>query len=152
MNHKDKNMVSFDIKSLLANVPVGGAMPALSEVLNLMGDVEPPVPKDDYLGLVELCIKFGSFEFQGDEYVQINGLAMGSPLSAVLADLYMEMLEKEHFLRILGDGLTVFRYVDDTIAFIPKECDTGDLLKRLNEVEPHIQFTYDWIRRANSPF
>ena len=92
VNHKDKNMASFDIKSLLANVPVGEAMQALREVLNLMGDVELPVPKDDYLGLVELCIKFGSFEFQGDEYVQINGLAMGSPLSAVLADLYIEML------------------------------------------------------------
>ena len=77
MNHKDKKMVSFDVKSLFTNVSVGGAMQALREVLDLVGDVDLPVPKDDYLRLVELCIKFGNFEFQGDEYVQINGLAMG---------------------------------------------------------------------------
>ena len=143
VNHKDKKMVSFDVKSLFTNVSVGGAMQALREVLDLVGDVDLPVPKDDYLRLVELCIKFGNFEFQGDEYVQINGLAMGSPLSADLAYLYMEMLEKEHFLRILGDDVNVLRYVDDTITFIPKECDTGDLLKRLSGVEPKIQFTYE---------
>ena len=48
--------------------------------------------------------------------------------------------------------MTVFRYVDDTIAFIPKECDTGDLLKRLNEVEPYIQFTYEVEQEGKLPF
>ena len=62
------------------------------------------------------------------------------------------MLGKEHFLRILGDDVTVFRYVDDTITFIPKERDTGDLLKRLSEVEPKIQFTYEEEQDGKLPF
>ena len=69
-------------------------MQALREVLDLVGDVDLPVPKDDYLRLVELCIKFGNFEFQGDEYVQVNGPAMGSSLSAVLANLYGDAIKR----------------------------------------------------------
>ena len=46
---------------------------------------------------------------------------MGSPLSAVLASLYMELLEKEDYLPILGDGVNMFKYVDDIIALIQGE-------------------------------
>lgn len=148
----DKKMVSLDVKSLFTNVSVDGAMQALKEVLDLVEDIELPVPKDDYIKLVELCVNFGNFEFQGDEYVQINGLAMGSPLSAVLANLYMELLEKDHYLGILGETANVYRYVDDILAFIPKESDVNDILRRLNEVEPAIQLTVEEERDGTLPF
>ena len=67
-----------------------GAIRVPREALALAGDIDLPVPKDDFIKLVEMCIKFGCFEFQVEEYTQINGLAMGSPMSAVLANLYME--------------------------------------------------------------
>ena len=75
-------------------MPIDGAMRALQEVLQIGEDIELPIPKEDYVRLVELCIKFGCFEFQG-EFTQINGLAMGSPLSAVFVNLYMELLERD---------------------------------------------------------
>ena len=149
--HWGKKMVSFDVKSLFTNVSVDGAMRALRKVLDL-ADVELPVPKEDYIKLVGLCVKFGSFEFQGEEYTQINGLAMGSPLSAVLANLYMELLEKEDYLPILGDSVSMFRYVDDMIAFIPDETNVEDLLGELNGVEPAIQFTCEEEKDDKIPF
>ena len=76
-------MVSFDVKALFTNVPLDGAMEALSQALDISGDLELPVPKEDYIRLVRLCLEFGCLDFEGDEYTQINGLAMGSPLSAV---------------------------------------------------------------------
>ena len=53
---------------------------------------------------------------------------MGSPLSAVLANLYMELLENEHYLPILGDKVNMLRYVDDIIAFISDEINIEDFL------------------------
>ena len=147
-----KKMISFDVKSLFTNVSIDGAIRALKEVLDLTDDIELPVRKADYIRLVELCVNFGSFEFQGEEYVQVNGLAMGSPLSAVLANLYMELLEKEHYLSILGDNVNVYRYVDDMIAFIPNECDVDDLLGLLNDVELAIQPTVEKEREGKLPF
>ena len=57
---------------------------------------------------------------------------MGSPLSAVLASLYMELLEKEDYLPILGDGVNMFKYADDIIALIQGETNLEDLLGELN--------------------
>ena len=151
-NHNQQKMVSFDVKALFTNVPLDGAMEALSQALDISGDLELPVPKEDYIRLVRLCLEFGCLDFEGDEYTQINGLAMGSPLSAVLASLYMETLEKEHYLPILGDDVTMYRYVDDMILFLPNDTNTDDLLRRFNEVEPAIQFTYEVEKDGTLPF
>ena len=60
-----KRMVSFDVKSLFTNIPIDGAIRALREALDLEEDIKLPIPKDDYVRLVELCLTFGCFEFQG---------------------------------------------------------------------------------------
>ena len=63
-----------------------------------------PVNKRDYIKLVTACVKYNWFTFNGREYKQEEGLAMGSPLSAVMACLYMEMVEKKRFSTILPSG------------------------------------------------
>ncbi|XP_076037068.1 uncharacterized protein LOC143022641 isoform X1 [Oratosquilla oratoria] len=52
--------------------------------------------------LVSMCVNFGSFTFEGEEFLQHNGLAMGSPLSAVAACLFMEVQEKDHYSHMVG--------------------------------------------------
>ena len=90
-----KKLVSFDVKVLFTNVPVEGAMEAVRRAINNMNDDELPVTKEDYVQLVSLCVRFRAFTFDGEEYRQHRGLAMGSPLSAVMASLYMEVLETD---------------------------------------------------------
>ena len=62
-----------------------------------INDEDLPIPKEDYLKLVMLCMKFGCFSYNDEEYVQISGLAMGSPLSTMTACLFMEGLEDLFF-------------------------------------------------------
>lgn len=47
--------------------------------------------------LVRLCGESGPMEFRGRGYEQIQGLAMNLPFSAVLAQLFMETLEADHY-------------------------------------------------------
>ena len=79
-------------------------------------------------------MKFGCFSYNGEEYIQNSGLAMGSPLSPVAACLFMEMLEASHFLQIIGKNSIWLRYVDDVLAIVPKETDLDEKLERLNDV------------------
>ena len=74
--------------------------------------VEFPIPKDGYIKLVKLYIMFGCFDFQGAECMQINGLSMGSPLSAVLANLCMEIREKEHHWTTERDNVIMLTSID----------------------------------------
>ena len=45
--------------------------------------------------LLEFCLKNTYFSFQGQFYEQVEGAAMGSPVSPIVANLYMEYLEQK---------------------------------------------------------
>ncbi|XP_076062448.1 uncharacterized protein LOC143037780 [Oratosquilla oratoria] len=115
-----------------------GALEAAKEVVNGMNEEDLPLSKGDYLKLISLCVKFGSFIFNNEEYFQCRGLAIGSPLSCVLASLYMEVLERDHFTNIMGQDTTWLRYVDDVLALTPWESDLSNKLNMLNSIETHM--------------
>ena len=47
----------------------------------------------DIILLLEFCLKNTYFSFQDQFYEQVEGAAMGSPVSPIVANLYMEYLE-----------------------------------------------------------
>ncbi|XP_069971546.1 uncharacterized protein [Penaeus vannamei] len=145
---KCKKLVSFDVKSLFTN----GAIKDGGRALARMDEGELPLQINDYIRLIHLCVEFGPFEFRGREYEQIQGLAMGSPLSAVLAQLFMETLEADHYRIIVGRNVVWLRYVGDIPAVVPTKTNLPDLPHRLNAVHPSIQFTIEEERNEQLPF
>ena len=152
VDYHNKKMASFDVKSLFTNVPVEGAMQAVTRALENVEDDELPVPKEEYIQLVSLCVRFGAFTFGDEEYVQHRGLAMGSPLSAVMACLFMETVEADSYSRIIGRGSTWLRYVDDVIVIIPNNTNIDNKLRMLNKVNKDIQFTVEEENNGKLPF
>ena len=92
--------------------------------------------------MVKLCLKFDPFIFNEEECAQLEGLAMGSPLSPVAACLFMEMLE-DQFTKIMGRDTNWFRYIDDILIISPEETDLSVKLQELNHVHSSIQFTLE---------
>ena len=152
LNFNRKKMASFDVRALFTNVPVKGAMQAIELAVRDIPTEDLPIPKEHFLKLVELCLDFQAFSYGEEEFAQVNGLAMGSPLSPVAACLYMETLEQDHFLQIMGTNTTWFRYVDDVFVLVPEDTDLSDKLKKLNEVEESIQFTLETETDGKLPF
>ena len=138
-----KKMVSLDVKSLFTNVSVDGAMEAVRRVLQGFSDEQLPLPKEDFIRLVQLCVSFGSFQFKDSKYKQKSGLAMGNPLSAALVPLFMETLEEDHYKVIVGRDATWLRYCDDVLTFLPEATDLQTIVQDLNAVDPSIQFTVE---------
>ena len=56
------------------------------------------------------------FMFNGDLYDQIDGVAMGSPLGPVLANLFMGFHESNWINEFTGNVIFYRRYVDDIFA------------------------------------
>ena len=118
--HADETMVSFDVESLFTNVPIEGALNAALQ--RLSADTSLPARTSlspsqviDFLGFV---LRATYFSYNGSFYEQQEGAAMGSPVSAVIANLYMEVFE-EQALQSCDPQLRPRvwkRYVDDTFV------------------------------------
>ena len=50
---------------------------------------------NDIILLLEFCLKKTFFSFQVQFFEQVEGVAMGSPISPIVANLYMEHLEQK---------------------------------------------------------
>ena len=133
-------MISLDIQQLFTSVPV-------DEVLNFIerkidtGEIATLIPKQNFMRLLEICVKNNVFEFDNQFYKQKEGLSMGSPISPVLANLFMEYVESELLPNVRNKPVLWIRYVDDIFALIKNESDHEDLLNNLNSLSSTIKFT-----------
>ena len=78
-----------------------------------------------------------------DVYRQEEGLAMGSPLSPVMANIYMEYFEDIALDSAPLRPTMWLRYVDDTFILWPHQEDVQVLLGHVNTIRPSIQFTME---------
>ena len=72
-------MISFDVKSLLTNVPLDETIETILKVY-LEKKIKTSITKPILKELLLLCTKHPHFRFNGGIYIQIDGVAMGSPL------------------------------------------------------------------------
>ena len=143
----DESLVSFDVTSLFTNVPIREAVEVIRS--KLWEDdyliERTPLSQDRIGELLGLCLRSTYFSYGCEFYEQRKGAAMGSPVSAVLANMYMEFL-KELALESAPSRPRIWkRYVDDTCCILR----TGDVDgSHLNSLRPTIKFTMELERRG----
>ena len=82
------------------------------------------------------------FYFDGVYYKQVDGVAMGSPLGPVLADIFMGYIEEKAAATIRHLPL-YRRYVDDIFTICVSENQINDVHSCLNSLHPNLQFTVE---------
>ena len=146
-------MVSFDVSSLFTNVPIVEAIDIIRDRLEEDDSLEDRTPLSPHrvAELLQLCLRSTYFSFNGEFYEQREGAAMGSPVSAVVANLYMEFFE-ELALRTAPARPRIWkRYVDDTFTLV-KKGDVDELLVHLNSIHPSIKLTTELEEGGSIPF
>ncbi|CAB4013412.1 Hypothetical predicted protein, partial [Paramuricea clavata] len=97
---------------------------------------------DDILRLLEFVLSNSYFIYNDVIYKQIHGCAMGSPVSAIVANLCMEVIEEQAIQSAITPPKTWKRFVDDSFAIINKNAVTS-FHNTLNSIDPHIKFTIE---------
>ena len=111
-------LVSFDIVSLFTNVSVKEACIIAKEKLLLNSTLpqRTSLSPENIYDLLKLCLNTTCFQWQEKYYEQTYGAPMGSPLSLVMANLFIEEFKKNTLATATLKPGFWFRYVDDTLS------------------------------------
>ena len=152
---EDEILASYDVTSLFSNVPLKETIDILVEKsfsddwfnrtykLNLQ--------KNQLASLLEIATTNQLFQFNGRLYEQRDGVAMGSLLGPLMANVFMCYLEE----KLVSDGLlpTFYRrYVDDTLVIMPSVITAENFLTTLNNLYPSLSFTMELARNDRISF
>ena len=139
---EDEIMVSFDVVALFTSIPVDLALQIVRD--KLQQDVtlteRTDISVTNIMRLLEFVLKNSFFTYEQEHYQQTFGCAMGSPVSATVANLVMEHIEERAISTAAHPPRWWYRYVDDSHACLKKDY-VQEFHDHLNSVNPNIQFT-----------
>lgn len=143
----DEAFVSFDVVSMFTNIPIELMLQILSEKANIFKhnhNIDFSLLKEILRFLLKEC---AVFSWNGRTFKQVDSLAMGSPLSPILAKILMNNI----LAKIIPNLVTpkfIALYVDDSLWLLKKN-EINKVLSGLNNYHHRIKFTHE-IETNNS--
>ncbi|XP_045174540.2 uncharacterized protein LOC123535851 [Mercenaria mercenaria] len=138
-------LVTLDVTSLYTNIPHDEGIEACRFFLNRDKSLsDTSLSVESICKLIEFTLKNNHFQFNGDNYIQTMGTAMGSPFAPTYASLFMGKLEQD-FLQSQQLKPTLWlRFLDDVFMIWDHSLDElNSFVKALNELHSSIKFTYE---------
>jgi len=137
-NHK---LITLDIKDLYVNLPVQGIIQITKFWLNK--DSCDNTITEQTLYILEIILKQNYFQYNGQYYQPDKGIAMGSPISSTLAEIYLKYLEEiyvKHWLENM-EIILYKRYIDDIlIIYDQTKTDETTIYNTINNIDKNLEF------------
>ena len=140
-NHVNTYMCSFDVVSLFTNVPIEQTIQICLDTLYRSEVQSPNIDEDLLRKLLLKATRDVEFSFDDRMYRQVDGVAMGSPLGPVLANIFLGYCES-----LLPDDVwpdLYCRFVDDTFSLFSGRGIALEFLDCLNRLHPSLRFTME---------
>ena len=165
-NESIHEIVSFDVVQLFPNINVKRVITNIIDKIyknkkfyfkerkDENGNKIKYPPKKIFKKFVEdTILKYSAFSSLNGFFRQISGVSMGSKLSPILANIFMNIMEqtiiKKHQMN--GNIITYMRYVDDIYAVILKG-SRDNILKDMHTFDPNIKFTTEMMENQEISF
>ena len=138
----DELLVSYDVTALFTSIPVQESVDIIRRRLENDNTLQQrtTLSVDHICELLDCCLTTTYFTFEGQFYQQKEGAAMGSPVSPIVANLFMEDFEERALALFHTPPRYWGRYMDDTMTVL-NESVVEDFSAHLNKLHPAIQFT-----------
>jgi hypothetical protein len=135
---------SFDIKDMYTSIPQKELTTIISNTLSLNNTSTEKTK--EITKLVRTILNHNYVQHNNELYTQNEGLAMGAPTSAILAEIFVQHLEHNTIIHTLQKHhiIDYYRYVDDILLIYNDNItNIQDTLKDFNKAHPNIQFTIE---------
>ena len=90
---KNAILVSMDVTSLYTNIPQQEGVETVCKTYDSFYEDSPPIPTQYLKRALKLILQENSFEFNGKNYLQTHGTAMGTKMAVAFANIFMAEVE-----------------------------------------------------------
>ena len=84
----------MDVTSLYTNIPQEEGITKVFNAYENFHDQKPPIATNFLREILSLILKENSFQFNGKDYLQTHGTAMGTKMAVAFANIFMTSIEK----------------------------------------------------------
>ena len=92
---QEECIISYEVTAFFTSVPIQPVVNIIKNKLANDKDLQQRTPMaiQHIISLLEFCLRSTCFVFEGQYYEQTEEAAMGSPLSPIVANIFMEDFE-----------------------------------------------------------
>ena len=138
-------LVTLDVTGLYTNIPNSEGIRSVHTALNKyrLAGVNPS--NASILRLLRMVLTMNNFEFNGSNYLQVGGTAMGTKTAPNYAILFMNNFEDNFVYTYEKQPQTWLRYIDDIfMVWQHGEDELTKFIHHLNNCHATIKFTHDY--------
>ncbi|XP_065647894.1 uncharacterized protein LOC136077140 [Hydra vulgaris] len=149
----NKFIVSYDVENLFTNIPLNETINIATELFFKDETRSKYFFKTHFKKLLQISTSGSHFLFNGKFYDQLDGIAMGSPLAPILANMFIGFHEQT-WVNNCSSSTPIFykRFVDDIIAIFNSEFEAQEFFKHLNRQHKNLRFTMEKEKDNQIPF
>jgi hypothetical protein len=132
----------MDIKGLYVNIPINHTLNIVNKLLK-NNRVDECIIRE-LMFTLRIITNQNYFQYEGNFYKPNSAIAMGSPLSGILAEIFLQDLEQHRIKHLLEGGTITYynRYVDDIfIIYNQTKITPQTLTEHFNAQHKDLQFT-----------
>ena len=137
---KDTILVSMYVSSLYTNIPQEEGMDIACKAYDSFHN--PPIPTRFLREILGLILNENLFQFNGENYLQTHGMAMGTKMAVSFATNFMAKTETTLIRQSETNPKEWRRYIDDIFSLWDSdEKDMDPFIEQTNKFHPTIKFT-----------
>jgi hypothetical protein len=136
--HENHRMITCDIKDLYVNIPIDETIKFLKAKLLRNNNTQIT---HQIIALLKATLSQNYFAFQQKIYQPEQGIAMGSPISSLVAEIFLQHYEDIHIKHLLDTKHIALytRYVDILIIYDITKTQPQNISKHINQIHNNIK-------------
>jgi hypothetical protein len=132
-------LITLDIKDLYVNVPIQETLNLTRTQLRIHNDKQTT---HQIMTLLNIILRQNYFSFLGQIYQPDKGVAMDSPISGTMAEVFLQQLENSIIKHLIDAKILSFytRYVDDIfLIYYSTHTNPNNILQYIDTIHSSIQ-------------
>ena len=141
---QNATLVSMDVTSLYTNIPQEEVITTICHAYDTFYTATPPIPTHYLREMLRLILQENSFQFNGKDFLQTHGTAMGTKTAVSFANIFMAKIETAIIDQHSTRPLLWKRYIDDVFSlWDTNREEINNFIEHANNYHPTIKFTAD---------